>query len=296
MFDAAATCVRGRARPRWSRTQGKAHAGCMGLAEDEDPPKEWRVSRACVVVGSSICAKNIRRCADGGGMCIRSPCMQRVIDLTQPLGPQTVLWPGSIPLEARVLSRVETDHSYARQITTPEHAGTHLDAPSHFAPGGMNADQIPAERLVAAAAVIDVRAECEADPSFALGREQVEAHERRHGLIEAGSAVLALTGWERHRGDAGRYVNGEFPGFGVGAAELLVERGVVGIGIDTLGVDPGGATDYPVHKLTLPAGLWHLEGLVNLAALPPRGALLVVGALKLVDGSGTPARVFALLS
>ena len=107
--------------------------------------------------------------------------------------------------------------------------------------------------------------------------------------------MLALTGWERYLDDAERYVGGDFPGFGSSAAELLLERGVVGLGIDTLGVDPGAATDYPVHHLTLPAGLWHLEGLVNLAALPPRGALLVVGALKLVEGSGTPARVFALL-
>ncbi len=221
--------------------------------------------------------------------------MQRVIDLTQPLGPETVLWPGSVPLEARVLSRIETEHSYARQITTPEHAGTHLDAPSHFAVGGANVDAIPAERLVAPAVVIDVQAECEADPNFAIGREHVEEAERRDGPIEAGSAALALTGWDKFLSDGERYVGGAFPGFGAGAAELLIERGVVGLGIDTLGVDPGGATDYPVHTLTLPAGLWHLEGLVNLAALPPRGALLVVGALRLVDGSGTPARVFALL-
>jgi len=115
------------------------------------------------------------------------------------------------------------------------------------------------------------------------------------GPIDAGSAVLALTGWERYRSDAERYVGGAFPGFGVGAAELLLERRVVGLGIDTLGVDPGAAADFPVHHMTLPAGLWHLEGLVNLAELPARGALLVVGALKLVDGSGTPARVFALV-
>ena len=228
-------------------------------------------------------------------MRVRSPCMRRVIDLTQPLGPATVMWPGSAPLEAQVVSRIETDRSYARRITTPEHAGTHLDAPSHFAPGGAHADAIPAERLVAPAAVIDVRAECERDAGFTIEREQVEEAEGRDGPIEPGSAVLALTGWERYLADPERYVGGDFPGFGVGAAELLIERGVVGLGIDTLGVDPGAATDFPVHHLTLPAGLWHLEGLVNLGALPPRGALLVVGALRLVEGSGTPARVFGLL-
>ena len=219
-----------------------------------------------------------------------------VVDLTQPLGPDTVLWPGSAPLEARVVSRIETEHSYARRITTPEHAGTHLDAPSHFAPGGSHVNQIPAQRLVAPCVVIDVRAECASDPGFVIEREHVEAAELRDGSIEAGSAVLALTGWDQFSGDAARYVGGDFPGFGPSAAALLIERGVVGIGIDTLGVDPGAATEYPVHHMTLPAGLWHLEGLVNLDALPPRGALLVVGALKLIDGSGTPARVFALLS
>lgn len=219
----------------------------------------------------------------------------KVIDLTQPLGPDTVLWPGSAPLQTRTVSTYERDGAYARAITTPEHAGTHLDAPSHFAPGGAHADAIPAERLVGPCAVIDVRAECERDLAFTIERAHVEAAERRDGPIEEGSAVLALTGWERHLDDEERYVGGDFPGFGVTAAQLLVERGVVGLGIDTLGIDPGAAADFPVHHLTLPAGLWHLEGLVNLAALPPRGALLVAGVLRLVDGSGAPARVFALL-
>jgi kynurenine formamidase len=218
-----------------------------------------------------------------------------VVDLTQPLGPETVLWAGSKPFAASIVSQIERDGAYARVLETPEHAGTHLDAPSHFAPGGAHADAIPAERLVVPCAVVDVRAECERDPGFTIEGGQVEAAERRDGPIEAGSAVLALTGWERHLDNEERYVGGDFPGFGVTAAELLIERGVVGLGIDTLGVDPGAAAGFPVHHLTLPAGLWHLEGLVNLAALPPRGALLVVGALRLVDGSGTPARVFALL-
>src|SRR5262245_14930632 len=221
--------------------------------------------------------------------------MPSVIDLTQPLGSETVLWPGSKPIATRVVSQIARDGSYARVLETPEHAGTHLDAPSHFAPGGIHTDAIPADRLVAPCAVLDVRAECEADPGFTIEREHVEAAERRDGPIEPGAAVLALTGWERYLDDAKRYADGDFPGFGAGAAELLIERGVVGLGIDTLGVDPGAADDYPVHHLTLPAGLWHLEGLINLSQVPPRGALLVVGVLPLVEGSGAPARVFALL-
>ena len=219
----------------------------------------------------------------------------RVVDLTQPLGPRTVLWPGSTPYAARTVSRLERDGSYARVIETPEHAGTHLDAPSHFAQGGAHADALPAERLVAPCVVLDVREQCASDPAFTIGRDHLADAERRDGAIEPGDAVLALTGWDRFLDEGGRYVESDFPGFGPDAAQALIERGVVGLGIDTLGVDPGHATDFPVHHRTLPAGLWHLEGLVNLASLPARGALLVVGALRLVDGSGAPARVFALL-
>jgi kynurenine formamidase len=225
----------------------------------------------------------------------------RVVDLTQPLGPDTVLWPGSTPFAAEIRSDPHTGGSYARDLRLPEHSGTHLDAPSHFAPGGSHAADISPARLVAPCAVIDVRAHCRDDPAFTLQRDHVEEAERRDGPIEPDSAVLLWTGWEDHRDDPARYLGGAadadlaFPGFGVSAADVVIERDAVGLGIDTLGIDPGHAHDFPVHHLTLGAGLWHLEGLVNLGELPPRGTTLVVGALRLVEGSGTPARVFALL-
>ena len=89
----------------------------------------------------------------------------------------------------------------------------------------------------------------------------------------------------------------DLPGFGVDAARFLVEqRQVVGVGTDTLGIDPGCAADFPVHKqVTHPAGLWHLENLQNLRQLPALGAWVVVGVLPLVGGSGSPARVLALV-
>lgn len=68
----------------------------------------------------------------------------------------------------------------------------------------------------------------------------------------------------------------------------------LGIGIDRLSVEPG-ADGFPVHARTARAGIWQLEGLTNLDLLPPYGALLFVGALSLVGGSGSPARVLALV-
>jgi kynurenine formamidase len=222
--------------------------------------------------------------------------MAQVVDLTQPLGPQTALWPGSRPFAARTTGLIERDGHYAREITTPEHAGTHFDAPGHFAAGGALVHEIPAERLVVPCAVVDVSAECADDPDYTLDAARLERDEAEHGLLPEGGAVLLRTGWDRFLDEPERYVDSmRFPGFGVGAAELVVRRGCVGIGTDTLSTDPGRDPDVPVHHVTLPAGLWQLEGLVNLGALPPRGATLFVGALKLVDGSGTPARVLALV-
>ena len=133
---------------------------------------------------------------------------------------------------------------------------------------------------------------------WVLEAADVEAWEAEHGRVPAGAAVLLCTGWDAYRDDAARYLGDplDFPGYGAGAAELLVERGVAGLGIDTLGIDPGRrAESRRSHHIALPAGLWHLEGLVGLEAVPATGATLVVGALRLPGASGTPARVFALL-
>lgn len=230
-----------------------------------------------------------------------SPASFRVVDLTQPLDGSTILWPGSRSFSAEVVSELDSQGSYARLITTPEHAGTHLDAPAHFAADGWRAHEIPADRLIVRCAVFDVSAACAADPDHAVEAREIEELERRDGRLEPGWAALLHTGWERFAGDASRYRGGRgrgelhFPGLAPSAARLLLEREVVGIGVDTLGVDPGRAVEFPVHHLTLPAGLWQLEGLVNLGALPARGALLFVGALRLSQGSGAPARVLGLV-
>jgi kynurenine formamidase len=113
--------------------------------------------------------------------------------------------------------------------------------------------------------------------------------------------VFLRTGWEERNTDAERY-SGQpgdlrFPGYGVEAARFLVEqRKVVGLGIDTLGVDPGWNAAFEVHRqVSHPVGVWHLEGLQNLRSVPPLGATVFVGVLPLVDGSGSPARVLALV-
>ncbi len=222
-----------------------------------------------------------------------------VLDLSQPLGPQTVPWVGSAPMRADVLGSHDDDVGvYYRRLELDEHYGTHIDAPAHFFPGGRRVHELAPEELVLPALVIDCREACGNDPDFTLGASAVETFEAEHGPVAAGALVLACTGWDRFHGDGARYLGNppRFPGYGVDAAQALLQRRVTAIGIDTLSVDPGYATiESPVHHTTSPAGIWHVEGLVGLDRLPPTGATVVIGALPLVDGSGTPARVLALV-
>lgn len=223
----------------------------------------------------------------------------RLVDLTQPLGPGTVLWPGSTAFAAPPFLTYERDGAYARDLVLPEHTGTHLDAPAHFDPAGRRVHEVPLAELVRPAAVLDVRPWVAGDPDAAVPGAAIEELEARDGTLARGCAVLVFTGWDAHVDDPERYLGRGgsplFPGLSGEAAELLVRRGVVGIGIDTLSTDRGASSDLPVHRTTLPAGLWQVEGLVGLGRLPERGAWVVVAPLLLVDGSGTPARVFAVL-
>ena len=150
--------------------------------------------------------------------------------------------------------------------------------------------------------MIDISAADGGDPDAALTLEQVEAFEAAHGRDpQRCRGVLLRTGWEDFNADPARYADapGElrFPGFGAEAARFLVEeRGVVGLGVDTLGIDPGIATDFVVHRQSATRRACGISRDSRTSAqLPPLGAWVFVGVLKLVDGSGGPARVLALV-
>jgi kynurenine formamidase len=225
-----------------------------------------------------------------------------VVDLTYAINAHLPVWPGSKrPFEAEVVASPEKDGYFARRFSMLEHYGTHLDAPAHFPPGKLFLDQIPASRLFGPAVVIDVRGEVAKNPDYRLTAARIERWERKHGRISPGAIVLLRTGWAARWPNQARYRNEDargvmhFPGYSVAAARLLIDRKVSGLGIDTLSIDYGPSKNFAVHRLTLPAGLYHLENLANLDQLPPTGAFLIVAPIKLEGGSGGPVRVFAIL-
>jgi kynurenine formamidase len=226
----------------------------------------------------------------------------RVVDLTYAINDKLPAWPGDDKtFEAKVVATPEKDGYFARSFWTLEHYGTHMDAPAHFPGGKQTLDQISVTRFFGPADVIDVRDEVAKDSDYRLTPARVEKWEAAHGQIGAGAIVLLRTGWASRWPDQARYRNMDshgvmhFPGFSVAAARMLIARGAVGFGIDTLSIDYGPSKDFEVHRIDMPAGLFHLENLANLGRLPEAGAFLIAAPIKLEGGSGGPVRVFALL-
>ena len=232
------------------------------------------------------------------------PVFRTVLDLTQPLSEKFPNWEGTAksPFEAKPLGRMEKDGYFTRTISLPEHFATHMDAPAHFAAGGWTVDQIPPEHLVGPLVVLDVTAQSKADADYQVTVEDVARWERAHGQIPPGSIVLARTGWAARTTSMKDYRNADakdvkhFPGFLPETAKFLVEaRDIYGLGIDTMSVDYGASDSYPVHQYTAQHGVYHLENVADLSAVPEAGALLVAAPAKLAGGSGGPVRILALV-
>jgi kynurenine formamidase len=233
----------------------------------------------------------------------------RVVDLTHPFEARTPYWPtatSGFKLERLHYGRTDGGFFYsAYSFCAPEHGGTHLDAPIHFAEGRWTADQIPVDRLVRPAVVIDVAAAAAADPDHRLTVGELTAWEARHGRIPDGTIVLLRTGWSARWPDRKRYLGDDtpgdasrlrFPSYGVEAARVLVaERKVAALGVDTASIDPGSARDFPVHQVVAAANVPGFENLTGLDRLPPTGAWVVALPMKIAGGSGGPLRAIALL-
>lgn len=233
----------------------------------------------------------------------------RMVDLTHAFDSSTLYWPTSpsgFELERLAFGHTEGGWFYsANAFSSPEHGGTHLDAPIHFAEGHLTSDQIPLERLIAPAVVIDVAAEAAADPDYRLTTADVLEFERRHGRLTPGTIVLLRTGWSARWPDRKAYFGDDtpgdasrlrFPSFGVDAARLLVEeRGVAALGCDVASIDYGQSTDFMVHRVAAARDVYGLENLTNLDGVPATGAIIIALPMKIAGGSGGPVRVVALI-
>jgi len=232
------------------------------------------------------------------------------VDLSHEFSSETIYWPTATPFDLEVVSAQRTPAGFyyaANDFSTSEHGGTHLDAPIHFAEGKHTTDQIPLDRLVGTAVVVDLTAQANADADYRLDVPALEEWERAHGRIPDGTIVLVRTGWSDRWPDKARYLGTaktgaagvaelRFPGIDSAAARWLAsERKVKAVGIDTPSIDYGRSTTFDTHQILLGANVPAFENVAHLDRLPPTGAYVVALPMKIKGGSGGPLRIVALV-
>ncbi len=231
------------------------------------------------------------------------------IDLSHDFSAETIYWPTARPFSLDVISAERTPAGFyyaANDFSAAEHGGTHLDAPVHFAEGRHTADQVPLDRLVGPAAVVDVSDRAEADSDYRLDVAALEAWEAAHGAIGERTIVLVRTGWSTRWPDKARYLGTartgpaavaelRFPGIDSAAARWLAARRVRAVGIDTPSIDPGQSTTFDTHRILFQDDIPAFENVTGLERLPPTGAFVVALPMKIRGGSGGPLRIVAVV-
>jgi arylformamidase len=201
-----------------------------------------------------------------------------LVDLTLPITSDMPFNPDHFPPEIERYATIEADGWEARRLVLDSHLGTHMDAPSHFVPGGLTLEAIPLDVFVGPVQVIRIDGLAEGE---SIGPERLPE-------ITCPRVVLA-TGWSEGVADRDRYF-GRFPYIGEDAAQALVDASVRLVGIDGPSVDYDGAT----HVLLLSNGVIVVENLMRLVELPER-CRLTVTPLPIAGGDGCPVRAIAEL-
>ncbi len=221
----------------------------------------------------------------------------KCIDLTHTLSPNIPHWSGSCGFSLKsVCDYSDSTQGTAFRVQSIEMSagiGTHMDAPAHCIPGGADIARLPIEQLIASCVVIDVSAK--AHESYQIIADDIQDFEEKYGDISKNSFVIFRTGWDQFWNAPEKYRNHlRFPTISAQAAEWLLLREIVGLGIDTLSPD-NGADGFPVHELILGAGKYIVENVANAGLIPPVGAYTVALPIKIGKGTEAPIRLVAMV-
>ncbi len=227
------------------------------------------------------------------------------IDLSYEFSNETIYWNESDGFKKETVAEGRTPKGYyysAYKFCAPEHGGTHIDAPIHFAEGKQSVEQIPLSRLIAPAVKIDISEKASKNRDYQLSVEDIMLWESAHGRIPEGAIVLIQTGYGKFWNDRKRYMgideNGvrHFPGLGKEAAKWLIEnRKISAVGIDTASIDFGASENFETHVELMENNIPAFENVANLDKLPVKGMTIVALPMKIKGGSGGPLRIVAFL-
>jgi kynurenine formamidase len=230
--------------------------------------------------------------------------------LSHPFNAQTIYWPTEDGFKFEKGPDGVTPQGYyyaANRFCAPEHGGTHIDAPKHFAVNSNTVDQIPLEQLMGNAIVVDVAKPCEANRDYLISVEDFNAWEKQHGQIPNGAIVLLRTGFAKYWPDRVKYMGSDergaaavaklhFPGLSPDAARwLTTNRTIKAIGLDTPSIDYGQSTLFESHQILSAKNIPAFENLGDMSSLPADGFLVIAMPMKIGGGSGGPLRVAAIV-
>ena len=257
-----------------------------------------RVSRRTALLGAAGAA--LAASVPAGALASGGRRKNRFCDLTHTFREGFPVFVTGEEPERETIADYATSGFYAQRWTFGEHSGTHMDVPGHFHPGGRLSPEIELQELIVPIVVIDIRRRARTDPNAMVELDDIKKFERRHGKIPDGALVAADSGWAEKVDDPDAFKGGpafpnyNFPGWGLEAAMFLAEkRDITGIGIDTLSLDPGNSTTFPVHVTYLATDRYGIENLTGLDCIPASGATAYVGLIPWEEGSGGPCRVIA---
>jgi kynurenine formamidase len=236
---------------------------------------------------------------------------EELLDMTYPYDENTIYWPTAKSFKLEKVSWGITEGGWwyaSNEFSASEHGGTHVDAPIHFAEKGRTIEQIPLEEWIGPAVRLDVTEKCEKNRDYLLIVDDINNWERKYGKIPDGAWVIMYTGidtkyYPDKKKVLGTDKKGEeaipelsFPGFSPESVKFLIEeRNITGIAIDTPSIDYGKSKEFKVHQVLCGADRLALENIANLDKLPPSGATLYVIPMPIKQGTGAPARVFAII-
>jgi len=231
------------------------------------------------------------------------------IDLTYSFSDQTLYWPNNptgFKLDTQINGITPAGFYYSSNtFSAPEHGGTHLDAPVHFAKDHLTLDQVPLSNLTGNAVVIDVSEKALKDPDYLISVNDIEKWENKNGKIPDSSIVLFRTGYGQFYPDAKKYFGTDekgadaipklhFPGIDPAAAEWLTsQRKIKAAGLDTPSIDYGQSKDFKTHQILLRKNIPAFENVANMDQLPITGAYIIALPMKIKNGSGGPLRIIA---
>ena len=176
------------------------------------------------------------------------------------------------------------------------HGFTHIDAPRHMVPGGPTTSEVPLDRTVGAAAVIDLSGIAPETEITAAALAANGAH------LEAGDIAIVKTCWDQARSPLTPEFWTEAPYLSAAACRWLLARGIKALGVDfpqdypirlLLAGKSAPIADFVSHDILLRNGIILIEYLCNLGALPGPRTTLFALPLKVPGADGAPARVIA---